>query len=143
VLSLLAFFFFCSSRRRHTRFKCDWSSDVCSSDLETGGSDHAVRHRIARGGGRRGQSPLSLSSCRSHSGSCPRSRKCQLSPHPWQTTVFPSGSVWPPAVRRNSSLSIRVAVCWQWWQIVRVIFFTRYSPWMAVPMRVIFREGRE
>src|SRR5207237_6141028 len=26
-------FFFCSSRRRHTRFKCDWSSDVCSSDL--------------------------------------------------------------------------------------------------------------
>src|SRR5256886_7873275 len=26
-----AFFFF-SSRRRHTRFDCDWSSDVCSSD---------------------------------------------------------------------------------------------------------------
>src|SRR5207237_3253463 len=25
--------FFFSSRRRHTRFKCDWSSDVCSSDL--------------------------------------------------------------------------------------------------------------
>src|SRR5260370_5835273 len=25
--------FFISSRRRHTRFKCDWSSDVCSSDL--------------------------------------------------------------------------------------------------------------
>src|SRR5260370_11023298 len=24
--------FFFSSRRRHTRFKCDWSSDVCSSD---------------------------------------------------------------------------------------------------------------
>src|SRR5207237_6491278 len=22
-----------ASRRRHTRFKCDWSSDVCSSDL--------------------------------------------------------------------------------------------------------------
>src|SRR5882762_2635298 len=28
------FFFFFSSRRRHTRFKCDWSSDVCSSDLD-------------------------------------------------------------------------------------------------------------
>src|SRR5205085_4208218 len=27
----LSFFF--SSRRRHTRFDCDWSSDVCSSDL--------------------------------------------------------------------------------------------------------------
>src|SRR2546430_4359721 len=29
--SLAAAFFF-SSRRRHTRFDCDWSSDVCSSD---------------------------------------------------------------------------------------------------------------
>src|SRR2546427_3725851 len=27
------FFFFFSSRRRHTRFDCDWSSDVCSSDI--------------------------------------------------------------------------------------------------------------
>src|SRR5207302_4442672 len=26
-------FFFFSSRRRHTRFSRDWSSDVCSSDL--------------------------------------------------------------------------------------------------------------
>src|SRR6476661_10329445 len=31
-------FFFFSSRRRHTRFKCDWSSDVCSSDLRCGAS---------------------------------------------------------------------------------------------------------
>src|SRR5690242_21366198 len=29
---VLIFFFF-SSRRRHTRSTCDWSSDVCSSDL--------------------------------------------------------------------------------------------------------------
>src|SRR5436309_16077200 len=28
-------FFFFSSRRRHTRFSRDWSSDVCSSDLGT------------------------------------------------------------------------------------------------------------
>src|SRR3990167_3540667 len=28
-------FCFFSSRRRHTRFDCDWSSDVCSSDLTT------------------------------------------------------------------------------------------------------------
>src|SRR5689334_25165756 len=27
-------FFFFSSRRRHTRWNCDWSSDVCSSDLD-------------------------------------------------------------------------------------------------------------
>src|SRR5260370_23878157 len=32
-LSVCALGFFFSSRRRHTRFKCDWSSDVCSSDL--------------------------------------------------------------------------------------------------------------
>src|SRR5207237_322769 len=32
-VELMIFFF--SSRRRHTRFKCDWSSDVCSSDLFT------------------------------------------------------------------------------------------------------------
>src|SRR5699024_11411759 len=30
---LISFFF--SSRRRHTRSKRDWSSDVCSSDLKT------------------------------------------------------------------------------------------------------------
>src|SRR5690606_39443167 len=32
MLCVLVFFF--SSRRRHTRFSRDWSSDVCSSDLE-------------------------------------------------------------------------------------------------------------
>src|SRR2546430_3028396 len=37
------FFFFFSSRRRHTRFDCDWSSDVCSSDL-------ATRRRLAARG---------------------------------------------------------------------------------------------
>src|SRR5690242_21086985 len=31
-IDLIDFFFF-SSRRRHTRLTCDWSSDVCSSDL--------------------------------------------------------------------------------------------------------------
>src|SRR2546430_17140613 len=30
---MMFLFFFFSSRRRHTRFDCDWSSDVCSSDL--------------------------------------------------------------------------------------------------------------
>src|SRR5689334_13636760 len=34
ILSLISFFFFFSSRRRHTRWNCDWSSDMCSSDLE-------------------------------------------------------------------------------------------------------------
>src|SRR5438445_11111632 len=43
---MLSVFFF-SSRRRHTRYWRDWSSDVCSSDLER-----------AVGGGQRGLDPL-------------------------------------------------------------------------------------
>src|SRR5437660_6722400 len=31
--TLTRFYFFFSSRRRHTRWPRDWSSDVCSSDL--------------------------------------------------------------------------------------------------------------
>src|SRR2546427_5911710 len=50
---LCAVFFFFSSRRRHTRFDCDWSSDVCSSDLtsephhleEIGGGEEVLRDR--------------------------------------------------------------------------------------------------
>src|SRR2546430_5931690 len=34
--------FFFSSRRRHTRFDCDWSSDVCSSDLSSGQLDRTL-----------------------------------------------------------------------------------------------------
>src|SRR2546427_539916 len=46
-------FFFFSSRRRHTRFDCDWSSDVCSSDLVAGSGAHrgaidADRHACGR-----------------------------------------------------------------------------------------------
>src|SRR5690606_40281670 len=40
----VAFFFF-SSRRRHTRFSRDWSSDVCSSDL----AERAASLCMARG----------------------------------------------------------------------------------------------
>src|SRR5699024_12061868 len=32
---MFLFMFFFSSRRRHTRSKRDWSSDVCSSDLSS------------------------------------------------------------------------------------------------------------
>src|SRR5690242_21946509 len=32
-MSLILILFFFSSRRRHRRLTCDWSSDVCSSDL--------------------------------------------------------------------------------------------------------------
>src|SRR5207237_3600416 len=47
---LYAYFFF-SSRRRHTRFKCDWSSDVCSSDLESDvGEQLPIAYVMSRGG---------------------------------------------------------------------------------------------
>src|SRR6266508_2159555 len=35
VITDIEGFFFFSSRRRHTRWPRDWSSDVCSSDLST------------------------------------------------------------------------------------------------------------
>src|SRR5256886_9988612 len=41
--------FFFSSRRRHTRFDCDWSSDVCSSDL----SGHWLVRQLRRAAGGR------------------------------------------------------------------------------------------
>src|SRR2546429_3060676 len=41
--SRLTYFFFFSSRRRHTRCSRDWSSDVCSSDL------YVAESRLARG----------------------------------------------------------------------------------------------
>src|SRR5690606_40418058 len=34
--------FFFSSRRRHTRFSRDWSSDVCSSDLTANGQTYLI-----------------------------------------------------------------------------------------------------
>src|SRR5690606_41048087 len=43
--SKLHYFFF-SSRRRHTRFSRDWSSDVCSSDLAGGSSPTSSRNSV-------------------------------------------------------------------------------------------------
>src|SRR5437764_2707601 len=45
-LSCWSIFFF-SSRRRHTRYIGDWSSDVCSSDLGQG--DHRLAARLRPG----------------------------------------------------------------------------------------------
>src|SRR2546427_5192989 len=47
--SIISFFFF-SSRRRHTRFDCDWSSDVCSSDLIVPGDDAHAHEALGKGG---------------------------------------------------------------------------------------------
>src|SRR5690606_39809957 len=45
----LKHWFFFSSRRRHTRFSRDWSSDVCSSDL---GDVQTESHNEAAGSAR-------------------------------------------------------------------------------------------
>src|SRR6266480_1341107 len=39
-------FFFFSSRRRHTRLTCDWSSDVCSSDLPAGQTEYGTKVEV-------------------------------------------------------------------------------------------------
>src|SRR6266853_4745382 len=59
---LFFFFFFFSSRRRHTRFDCDWSSDVCSSDLGAAkGAERAPGEAQGRAGLRKGVAvPLRL-----------------------------------------------------------------------------------
>src|SRR5699024_11805481 len=46
------FVYFYSRRRRHTRSKRDWSSDVCSSDLSGGGgcNVHRIRFRYSSTG---------------------------------------------------------------------------------------------
>src|SRR5260221_3921843 len=41
-------FLFFSSRRRHTRSLCDWSSDVCSSDLTPGTGMNFLVHNMCR-----------------------------------------------------------------------------------------------
>src|SRR2546430_9501987 len=48
TLIIIYLLFFFSSRRRHTRFDCDWSSDVCSSDL--GSEAAACENRNVHGG---------------------------------------------------------------------------------------------
>src|SRR5689334_24394306 len=49
VFSVFFLFFFFSSRRRHTRWNCDWSSDVCSSDLPYHLSRRSRWRRKSRG----------------------------------------------------------------------------------------------
>src|SRR2546430_13494194 len=43
IALLASLFFFFSGRRRHTIFDCDWSSDVCSSDLMSNAHSHCLR----------------------------------------------------------------------------------------------------
>src|SRR5215210_9158808 len=50
-------FFFFSSRRRHTRYIGDWSSDVCSSDLTSAGAGGRARSPVTVHGPPSGRAP--------------------------------------------------------------------------------------
>src|SRR6476620_11950290 len=66
---LFLLFFFFSSRRRHTRYWRDWSSDVCSSDLDAR-LEHLVRARLLGLGdviARVGGAEIGRASCRERS----------------------------------------------------------------------------
>src|SRR5260370_4739659 len=60
TIAVFAIFFFFSSRRRHTRFKCDWSSDVCSSDLPASSNSRGPAQPHGRFGGGAGPRLLLL-----------------------------------------------------------------------------------
>src|SRR5712691_12865325 len=64
---MYCFFFFFSSRSRHTTFDCDWSSDVCSSDLP------------APGGGREGQHSAGVAPARFSAGTLRPELGCRSS----------------------------------------------------------------
>src|SRR5215475_9159393 len=68
-------FFFFSSRRRHTRFSRDWSSDVCSSDLPRDGTVLGVRPLAAPCGPGRGGALVARAARRPRGGcTCDRDR---------------------------------------------------------------------
>src|SRR5260370_5838109 len=66
----MALLFFFSSRRRHTRFKCDWSSDVCSSDL-AGREEKGMSHKSSMHGGGESYSGVVLTKQQNKSGQPP------------------------------------------------------------------------
>src|SRR5205085_12390641 len=96
-----AFFLFFSSSSRHTRFDCDWSSDVCSSDLRSAGRSASTRRSRIRSPtptsrpssparsptGRRGASPRRTSSPRSRSPPRRRTRATRRSPRDRKSVV--------------------------------------------------------
>src|SRR5689334_10265022 len=92
VLLFYIFFFF-SSRRRHTRWNCDWSSDVCSSDLAKDPKRIPLCH-FAPTSFRR--TSVSYASCRRR---------------------------WPPTrrCRTTSSLISRLPVLRTWWSLTKPV----------------------
>src|SRR5438309_6925721 len=68
IFFVFFFFFFFSSRRRHTRWNCDWSSDVCSSDLPAGREPSARRMAVRRSSAPTERLPVSSRLTRTETG---------------------------------------------------------------------------
>src|SRR2546430_3047190 len=116
----LCFVFFFSSRRRHTRFDCDWSSDVCSSDLilavETSPGRVRSRANLWRVyGGRRWSLAASLEA--SPKRVTRRHRWFESSPSLWSRKSS-SWEHWSRDCRVMQFLSLRLTAwsCAQLWQ---------------------------
>src|ERR1035437_10796929 len=92
-MSSVGFFFF-SSRRRHTRYGRDWSSDVCSSDLL--GNDVEELRKLPQVGDGEGL-------CRFHRKRATVSRSVLL--HPPVDVVIPRESGYP--VSRGARAELR------------------------------------
>src|SRR6266481_8001367 len=69
---ILVYVFFFSSRRRHTRWNCDWSSDVCYSDLQGQG-----RRKPARAGHPGPEVQAELALRRTPAGDCRPARRIE------------------------------------------------------------------
>src|SRR5256885_4191495 len=113
--------FFFSSRRRHTRLQGDWSSDVCSSDLEKSGlsspaSNCSVTNAITE------PSPLTA-------GCCTRSRPLVLS-----GTGRPALSTPSTSTRTVSLLGLLMSVEMIAWKVLKLHWVVllqsrRYTVW--------------
>src|SRR6478736_4747090 len=96
-------FFFFSSRRRHTRFDCDWSSDVCSSDLGSGGRPVTTSLYACNPPGRR-LSGITVMSWKRNGRRCTRGSPAGGAPT--------SSSTGTPCARASSSSSSSVGRRW-------------------------------
>src|SRR6266480_3452428 len=114
---LIYFFFFFSSRRRHTRLTCDWSSDVCSSDLDCSTSTFPCSASVsARSCSRRPRMRRSVRHPRSRSAGPPWSS-------PLRASRIPSGGV---ELARN-------AVCAQAFRLGDSAWGVQFHPEVTLP----------
>src|SRR6266480_4992076 len=115
--SIICFFFF-SSRRRHTRLTCDWSSDVCSSDLavlkgcpeweaiDNDGDGKPDSDKIGYGMSRRLRTPES------------RTRYHYPGPDPAIPVASPTGINGPITTDKSNHPSVTVYLA-PWWKMTQ------------------------